>query len=242
MSEPAASLWDRATRAYAQPEIERLCLHLQDEHGQCVSYLLWALWAGERGASLDEALLAQAAAAARDWEERILRPLRAARASLKTLSMAEAGARDAARARVVAEELASERTLLETLEAMTPAAGEDAADAFAMLKAAIAAWGAPAPPASLALLAQSFSRSAAFGRVAAEMSFSDDPPLANDEAIQARIAELRQAHQDLDASVEALQASRVPDQLRIARLKRQKLALRDQIARLEDRLTPDIIA
>ena len=40
----------------------------------------------------------------------------------------------------------------------------------------------------------------------------------------------------------ALTAKPLPDQLQIARLKKQKLALRDQITRLEDRLTPDIIA
>ncbi len=74
------------------------------------------------------------------------------------------------------------------------------------------------------------------------MAISEDTPLANDEAIHARIAELRQAHQDLDDAVNALSAKTVPDQLQIARLKKQKLALRDQITRLEDRLTPDIIA
>jgi hypothetical protein len=71
---------------------------------------------------------------------------------------------------------------------------------------------------------------------------TDDPPAANDEAIQVRIAELRLEHQDLDAAVAALAHQPQPDQLRIARLKRRKLALRDQIAALEDRLTPDIIA
>jgi hypothetical protein len=74
------------------------------------------------------------------------------------------------------------------------------------------------------------------------MAISEEPPLANDEAIHARIAELRLAHQDLDDAVNALSAKTVPDQLQIARLKKQKLALRDQITRLEDRLTPDIIA
>ena len=34
----------------------------------------------------------------------------------------------------------------------------------------------------------------------------------------------------------------MPDQIRVARLKKKKLILRDQIASLEDRLTPDIIA
>jgi hypothetical protein len=70
---------------------------------------------------------------------------------------------------------------------------------------------------------------------------TDDPP-ANDGALQARIAELRLEHEDLDAAVAALEREGRPDQLRIARLKRRKLALRDQIVALENRLTPDIIA
>jgi hypothetical protein len=71
---------------------------------------------------------------------------------------------------------------------------------------------------------------------------SDDPLAANDEALQQRLAELRQQHQDLDASVAALEQMPRPDQLLIARLKRRKLALRDQISMLEDQLTPDILA
>jgi hypothetical protein len=61
-------------------------------------------------------------------------------------------------------------------------------------------------------------------------------------AIRLRIGHLRQEHQDLDASVLALQALPQPDQLRIARLKKRKLVLRDQIAKLENMLTPDLIA
>jgi hypothetical protein len=71
---------------------------------------------------------------------------------------------------------------------------------------------------------------------------SDDPLAANDEALQQRLAELRQQHQDLDASVAALEQMPQPDQLVIARLKRRKLALRDQISMIEDQLTPDILA
>jgi len=70
----------------------------------------------------------------------------------------------------------------------------------------------------------------------------DGPIAANDDAVIMRLTELRHAHKDLDDAVTALQALPVPDQLQIARLKRQKLALRDAIAALEDRLTPDIIA
>jgi hypothetical protein len=71
---------------------------------------------------------------------------------------------------------------------------------------------------------------------------TDDPLAANDEALQQKLAELRQEHQDLDASAIALGLLPQPDQLLIARLKRRKLALRDQIARIEDQLTPDILA
>jgi hypothetical protein len=63
-----------------------------------------------------------------------------------------------------------------------------------------------------------------------------------DAATRARIAMLRQEHQDLDDAVRALSAGAVPDMIQIARLKKKKLALRDQITVLEDRLTPDIIA
>ncbi len=61
-------------------------------------------------------------------------------------------------------------------------------------------------------------------------------------ALREALARRRQAHQDLDAAVAALEQAPQPDQLRIARLKKQKLILRDQIAKLENRLTPDLIA
>jgi hypothetical protein len=53
---------------------------------------------------------------------------------------------------------------------------------------------------------------------------------------------LRQEHRDLDAAIDALQQVGAPDQLQIQRLKKRKLVLRDRISRLEDMVTPDIIA
>jgi hypothetical protein len=70
----------------------------------------------------------------------------------------------------------------------------------------------------------------------------DQTQAEGDEAIRTHLARLRQEHQDLDAAVTALQSLALPDQLRIARMKKRKLLLRDSIARLESRLTPDIIA
>ena len=70
----------------------------------------------------------------------------------------------------------------------------------------------------------------------------DDPDASSEPAIRAQIAQLRQEHQDLDAAVRALETQPHADQLQIARLKKKKLILRDQITKLEDSLTPDIIA
>jgi len=72
----------------------------------------------------------------------------------------------------------------------------------------------------------------------------DDKALDPEEQARIRdqIAQLRQEHQDLDDAVRALESLPMPDQLQIARLKKKKLTLRDQIATLEDQLTPDIIA
>ena len=71
----------------------------------------------------------------------------------------------------------------------------------------------------------------------------DDPFLSEDEqALHARLKELRLEHADLDASIEALGHMPVPDQLMIARLKRKKLTLRDEIVKIERIVLPDIIA
>ncbi len=58
----------------------------------------------------------------------------------------------------------------------------------------------------------------------------------------ARLVQLRQEHRDLDSAIEALRISPGSDQLQLARLKKRKLRLRDEIAQLEDQLIPDIIA
>lgn len=60
--------------------------------------------------------------------------------------------------------------------------------------------------------------------------------------LRAALTQLRQEHRDLDSAIEALQASPVVDNLQLQRLKKRKLALKDRIGHLEDRLTPDIIA
>ena len=63
-----------------------------------------------------------------------------------------------------------------------------------------------------------------------------------DDEMRKRLAGLRIEHRDLDAAIDALTAAGSQDQLQIARLKKRKLRLKDQIALIEDYLTPDIIA
>jgi hypothetical protein len=61
-------------------------------------------------------------------------------------------------------------------------------------------------------------------------------------SLRARLEYLRDEHRALDVAVDALRWNGDNDQLKIARLKKRKLSLKDQIASLEDQLNPDIIA
>ncbi|MCR9069742.1 MAG: DUF465 domain-containing protein [Rhodobacteraceae bacterium] len=70
------------------------------------------------------------------------------------------------------------------------------------------------------------------------------PPveMTHEDVLRLKLEVLRREHRDLDAAIEALQEQVNPDQLTLRRLKKQKLGLKDRIARIEDELTPDIIA
>lgn len=63
-----------------------------------------------------------------------------------------------------------------------------------------------------------------------------------EEEMRKRLEALRLEHRDLDAAIDALTTGGVRDQLQIARLKKRKLLLKDQISMIEDYLIPDIIA
>ena len=60
--------------------------------------------------------------------------------------------------------------------------------------------------------------------------------------LRARLHALTLEHRDLDAAIDALSRSSSVDVLQVARLKKRKLRLKDQIALIEDALLPDIIA
>lgn len=65
--------------------------------------------------------------------------------------------------------------------------------------------------------------------------------MSHEEVLRIRLEVLRREHRDLDQAIHALEETR-GDPLTIRRLKAQKLRLKDQIAAVEDELTPDIIA
>ena len=60
--------------------------------------------------------------------------------------------------------------------------------------------------------------------------------------LRANLLKLKQEHRDLDSAINALEESGRADQLQLKRLKKKKLYLKDEIARIEDQLLPDIIA
>lgn len=62
------------------------------------------------------------------------------------------------------------------------------------------------------------------------------------QGIEGRLAELRDAHNDLDAAIDALSQRGAYDDLQLQRMKRRKLQVRDEICKLEALLEPDIIA
>lgn len=60
--------------------------------------------------------------------------------------------------------------------------------------------------------------------------------------LRRRLEELRQEHRDLDDAIASLQETAPFNQLQLQRLKKRKLSLKDQMAKIESKLLPDIIA
>jgi hypothetical protein len=74
------------------------------------------------------------------------------------------------------------------------------------------------------------------------MNAQDDLSMKNDEVLRVELEVFRNEHRDLDDAIRALTERGTADQLTLQRLKKRKLLLKDRIARIEDRLTPDITA
>jgi hypothetical protein len=61
-------------------------------------------------------------------------------------------------------------------------------------------------------------------------------------AARAKLAQLTQEHRDLDAAIEAMAQAGSADLMALARLKKRKLQLKDEITEINNGLLPDIIA
>jgi uncharacterized protein (TIGR02444 family) len=117
-----------------------------------VCLLLWRLWALDR--RVDAATLRSASVVARDWEVRVVAPLRTIRRRLATptFQIADAG-RLSLREAVKASELAAERVLLESLDSLTPTDAADGKSADHALFELTQVWSRPAPVTLLTHLA-----------------------------------------------------------------------------------------
>jgi len=75
-----------------------------------------------------------------------------------------------------------------------------------------------------------------------KISMNNPSNMSHSDILRISLRQKLCAHRDLDAAIHALAHSRTADSLTLQRLKKQKLTLKDTIARIEDALTPDIIA
>ena len=66
--------------------------------------------------------------------------------------------------------------------------------------------------------------------------------MGEQDTLRRRLAELETEHRDLDEVIARIAETPVYDQLQVQRLKKRKLRLKDEIARIRASLVPDIIA
>jgi hypothetical protein len=71
---------------------------------------------------------------------------------------------------------------------------------------------------------------------------TDPPTMPREEVLRVKLELLQREHRDLDDAIAALDAEGRADALTLRRLKKRKLLLKDQIQRISDEITPDIIA
>jgi hypothetical protein len=71
---------------------------------------------------------------------------------------------------------------------------------------------------------------------------TEPPTMPREDVLRIKLELLLREHRDLDDAIAALDAGGRADQLTLRRLKKRKLLLKDQIQRISDELTPDIIA
>jgi uncharacterized protein (TIGR02444 family) len=120
MSDPkkpsGGAFWHFSLAVYRREGVEAACLGLQDDVGLDVNLLLFCLWAGSRGQSLEAGALAGLMASTGVWQAEVVAPLRRVRRWLKTQATIDGPAAEALRQAIKSSELEAEALEQQLLE------------------------------------------------------------------------------------------------------------------------------
>ena len=125
MEDRSNLFWQYSLKLYACNEVAELCLHLQDEDGLDVNLLLYCLWQGSQGRSLQPSSLVEICQVSAPWRREVVESLRRARRWMKGREQDIAGQSGDLREQIKALELAAEKRQQDWLAAH-PAVYEDA--------------------------------------------------------------------------------------------------------------------
>lgn len=112
------NLWNFACQSYARPDVEQLCLTLQDDWQGDVVLLLWLSWLESEGHRLEADQWRCAQAHIHPWQSQVLKPLRQLRHRIKTDYPDRGKTTEACRQAVKAAELCAEQRSLAELEVL----------------------------------------------------------------------------------------------------------------------------
>ncbi len=159
----AKSFWEWAVKAYGGEGVAAACLSLQDESGQNVPLLLWAVWLASQDIELGESQAADAVALARSWSDELIVPLRLLRRRLKMeVSTDDAALRLPLREKIKAIELEAERALMTKLAMLESGVNTEVNQnvkdvVIANLRAVSREWNEIVPEAGLSRLSEALS-------------------------------------------------------------------------------------
>ncbi|ARU28817.1 TIGR02444 family protein [Cellvibrio sp. PSBB006] len=119
MTPPAPSLWDFSLALYSAPDVESICLRLQDDFQVNVNILLWCCWLEVRSIRLTPMRLEQACQRIDSWDQSVVAPLRHLRRDIKQHYLANDPQVEACRQAIKSAELAAEKVELDWLETLT---------------------------------------------------------------------------------------------------------------------------
>lgn len=121
MEDRSNPFWQYSLKLYACNGVAELCLRLQDEGGLDVNLLLYCLWQGSQGRSLQRVSLAEICRVSAPWRQEVVESLRRARRWMKDRKHDVAEQSGSLRERIKALELAAEKCQQDWLAALPTA-------------------------------------------------------------------------------------------------------------------------